>query len=167
MKNTIKNSLFAILFFTSTIASAAIVDLTAIIDGGQANAGAGTGSTATGTGSFTFDTDTSIFSYDISFSGLSSDQTNAHIHGPAAPGVNAGVQIALPLGSSIADTVATPLTALQADDLLAGLWYVNIHSANFPGGEIRGQISAVPVPAAVWLFASGLIGLISLARKKH
>lgn len=29
------------------------------------------------------------------------------------------------------------------------------------------NISAIPVPAAVWLFGSGLIGLIGVARRKH
>ncbi|MDB5871314.1 MAG: hypothetical protein JWQ07_756, partial [Ramlibacter sp.] len=35
------------------------------------------------------------------------------------------------------ETVVTPA---QAADLMAGLWYVNIHSTQFPGGEIRGQL---------------------------
>ena len=30
-----------------------------------------------------------------------------------------------------------------------------------------GDVSAVPVPAAVWLFGSGLIGLVGLARRKR
>jgi len=32
--------------------------------------------------------------------------------------------------------------------------------------NITGTVSAVPVPAAVWLFSSGLIGLIGLAKRK-
>ena len=40
--------------------------------------------------------------------------------------------------------------------------------ANFYGWAVRsGDVSAVPVPAAVWLFGSGLLGLIGIARKKH
>ena len=30
-----------------------------------------------------------------------------------------------------------------------------------------GDVSAVPVPAAVWLFGSGLIGLLGIAKRKH
>ena len=38
-----------------------------------------------------------------------------------------------------------------------------------PNGDYEAwvaDISAVPVPAAVWLFGSGLIGLISIASRK-
>ena len=38
---------------------------------------------------------------------------------------------------------------------------------SFYGWAVRaGDVSAVPVPAAVWLFGSGLIGLLGLARRK-
>jgi hypothetical protein len=40
-------------------------------------------------------------------------------------------------GTTSADFVLTPA---QRDELLGGLYYVNIHTAAFPGGEIRGQI---------------------------
>jgi len=33
--------------------------------------------------------------------------------------------------------------------------------------HLEGTISAVPVPAAVWLFGSGLIGLTGMARRKR
>ena len=33
------------------------------------------------------------------------------------------------------------LTEAQAADLLAGRWYVNIHTASYPGGELRGQVT--------------------------
>ena len=51
--------------------------------------------TTTGTGAFvaTLDTSTNVFTYDITFSGLSTNVTLGHIHGPAAPGVNAGTTI--------------------------------------------------------------------------
>ena len=64
----------------------------------------------------------------------------AHFHGPAAPGVAAGVAVPLaaPLASPI-NGMAT-LTDGQIGDLRAGLWYINIHTAQNPGGEIRGQL---------------------------
>jgi hypothetical protein len=32
------------------------------------------------------------------------------------------------------------LTQEQAEQLMAGKWYVNVHTANNPAGEIRGQV---------------------------
>ena len=70
----------------------------------------------------------------------------AHFHGPAMPGQNGGVQIGIDAASNPSSGSAI-LTLDQVDDLLAGLWYVNIHSEMFPAGEIRGQVLAVqPIP---------------------
>jgi len=77
----------------------------------------------------------------LRFSGLTGTVTAAHFHGPAGPGANAAV--AVPLNSSFVGTwqrSEITLTEAQAADLLAGRWYVNIHTAQFPGGEIRGQV---------------------------
>ena len=66
------------------------------------------------------------------------------------------------LGGNLNPSVGTTaITALQGADLLSGLWYVNIHTATFPGGEIRGQITrnAVPVPLTLVLICSGLLGI--------
>ncbi len=76
--------------------------------------------------------------------GLGSGTTAGHIHGPAAVGVNADVLFnmnptaGVTSGSTIDRTFA--VTPAQVADLRAGLWYFNIHTANFGGGEIRGQI---------------------------
>ena len=53
--------------------------------------------------------------------------------------MNAGVIFPLPLGSPKVGILG-PLTVVQLAELTGGLWYVNIHSNLFPGGEIRGQI---------------------------
>lgn len=77
----------------------------------------------------------------LRFSGLTGTVTAAHFHGPAGPGSNAPV--AVPLNSTFVGTwqrSEVKLTDAQAADLLAGRWYVNIHTAQFPNGEIRGQV---------------------------
>lgn len=43
-------------------------------------------------------------------------------------------------------------------------WYMD--SPKDMGGSYLVKVSAVPVPAAVWLFGSGLLGLVGIARRK-
>ncbi|MDX1477566.1 MAG: CHRD domain-containing protein, partial [Saprospiraceae bacterium] len=100
---------------------------------------------ATGTVIGGYDPGTQMFFVLAEFSGLTGTLTAAHVHGPAAAGMNAGVQIPLNIvstggGSGYAEASAT-LTAQQAQDLLDGLWYVNVHTTAFPGGEVRAQLS--------------------------
>ena len=103
-----------------------------------------------------------MLDFNIVFSGLLAPEIAAHFHGPAPFGVIAGVQIPLPLGSPKIGSVG-PLSATQQADLLAGLWYVNIHSTLYPGGEIRGQV--VPAPGAVGLLAG--FGLLAMIRRRR
>ena len=50
--------------------------------------------------------------------------------------------------------------------IIGGQTYFNIHTSNFTGGEIRGQLAPVPLPAALPLFAAGLGIVTFLARRK-
>jgi hypothetical protein len=97
------------------------------------------GSTARGAVTGTYNKDTRVFSISVTWSGFTA--TNAHVHKGIA-GVSGGVQWGLgnaPFTSPINFT-SNPLTDSQRDSLAMGMYYVNIHSAAFPGGEIRGQI---------------------------
>jgi hypothetical protein len=98
-----------------------------------------------GTGSITatYDTSSKRLTWKGSYSGLTGDATMAHFHGPADAGQNAGVAIWISTKGSPFPTSFegnATLTDAQAADLLAGRWYVNIHTAANPGGEIRGQL---------------------------
>jgi hypothetical protein len=98
-------------------------------------------STGKGTADIDYDAATKKLSWKVTYSGLSGPATAAHFHGPAEPGKNAGVAVAIPnAGTSPVEGSAT-LTDAQAADLTAGKYYVNIHTAANPGGEIRGQVT--------------------------
>jgi uncharacterized repeat protein (TIGR01451 family) len=77
-------------------------------------------------------------SVSLSFSGLSSSETAAHLHGPAAANANAPSIANLPNGQFVNFPIA--MTAAQANDLGGGLQYVDVHTTNFPNGEIRAQL---------------------------
>jgi Cu/Zn superoxide dismutase len=96
-------------------------------------------SAAKGTADITFDTETRKLDWTIEYSGLTGDATGAHFHGPAAAGQNADVAVPIEDPKSGAKGSAT-LTEAQATDLMAGQYYVNIHTAAHAGGEIRGQV---------------------------
>jgi hypothetical protein len=93
-----------------------------------------------GTATLTLDTATKKVTYSVTYSGLSGPATMAHIHGPAAPGTNAGVVVPLASTASPLSGEVT-LTDAQIADLLAGKDYINIHTAAHPSGEIRGWVT--------------------------
>jgi hypothetical protein len=101
-------------------------------------------STAKGSAKATLDTATKTLTWTVDYSGLSGPATAAHIHGPAAPGANAGVLV--PFSGDLASPIkgSATLTDAQVSDLEAGKWYVNLHTAANKPGEIRGQLLRTP-----------------------
>jgi hypothetical protein len=75
---------------------------------------------------------------------LPSAETGAHIHGPGGVGVAAPILFPLPGTGNFLDFAIT-LTPAQVAQLKAGQWYINVHTANNPGGDIRGQWLANPM----------------------
>jgi hypothetical protein len=121
----------------SSPALAEMVKMTATLDASQEvppNDSAGKG-----TADITFDTDSKKLDWKLDYSGLTGDATGAHFHGPAAKGENADVAVPIEDPKSGASGSAT-LTDEQAADLMAGKYYVNVHTAAHAGGEIRGQV---------------------------
>ena len=103
-----------------------------------------TTSLGNGNASVTLDPDGTLH-WTVSYQGLSGPATAAHFHGPALPGTNAGVVVAISGATPTNPMQGTAhLNPTQVADLVAGRWYVNVHTAANPGGEIRGQV--VPVP---------------------
>ncbi|WP_439366607.1 CHRD domain-containing protein [Bradyrhizobium sp. DASA03005] len=98
-------------------------------------------SSATGTADLDYDAASKKLSWTVTYSGLSGPATAAHFHGPAEAGKNAGVAVAIPNAASSPVKGEATLTDAQAADLLGGKYYINIHTAANPGGEIRGQVT--------------------------
>jgi hypothetical protein len=102
-----------------------------------------TGTNGTGSTRVTLNAAETAIDITVTYSGLSSAANAGHIHGPAPVGVNTGIQIGF---AGVGGTAATinitnqPVTAEQVQWLRSGLLYVNIHTGNFPNGEIRGQL---------------------------
>jgi hypothetical protein len=94
-----------------------------------------------GSAEVNFDPASKKLSWTVTYSGLSGPATAAHFHGPAEAGKNAGVAVPIPNQANSPVSGSATLTDAQAADLQAGRYYVNIHTAANPGGEIRGQVT--------------------------
>ncbi len=95
-------------------------------------------SAATGRFTGVIDPATRVLSYTVTYSGLT--PIAGHLHRINAANGNGPVEIPFAsLPSPIIGT-ATLTTNSRVDSLLNGFYYANLHTAAFPGGEIRGDI---------------------------
>ncbi|QDU69689.1 CHRD domain-containing protein [Engelhardtia mirabilis] len=127
-------------------------DYTVPIDGVQME----TPSPGTGTVQITLDPTNGLVTAQGTFAGLMGEVSGVHIHGPALPFEHAPVKLVLQFDGTTngtifgSDNLANPT---QVKDMLNGLYYVVVHTWEFGGGEIRGQIVAEP---AVVTLGSGV-----------
>ncbi len=127
------------------------VTLTAILNEDQEPQDTqGVPNSAAGTATVTYTKETGILDWDIQWTDLSGPATAMHLHGPAAVGDMANVQVDIGGNSGLTSPSVgmEPITSAQADELAAGLWYVNVHTAANGVGEIRGQLQ--PLKPAIW-----------------
>ncbi|HET6850985.1 MAG TPA: CHRD domain-containing protein [Pyrinomonadaceae bacterium] len=195
MKKTVKliGVVLAVLML-SAIAKADTLAFTATLTGSQEVPP--TGSPGIGSALVTLDTVTNLLTVNVSFAGLGSPTIASHIHCCTPPGVNAMVATTVPTfpGFPLGVTTGTYLMTFDLTlastynpafitahggtvagaqaafiaGLLSGQTYLNIHTTQFPGGEIRGQLlQAVPEPATVLLLATGVMGIAGALRKRR
>lgn len=135
-----RNTFHAAIVLAAAIAAgeASAEDFTARLTGGAEVPSVVT--TGTGKATITLDPKTKKLEWSLTYDRLSGPATMAHFHGPAGAGANAGVVV--PFAGSLESPVAgsATLTDEQITDLREGRWYVNVHTAQNPKGEIRGQV---------------------------
>jgi CHRD domain len=145
-------------FLSAGAARAAVFSFTASMNGASERP---TPVATAGTGSCTITLDTGPLGdqgstvINCTFANLTSNANNAHIHGPADVNTASGVILPMTFTPAPSGTAQGSGTLARAgfttqqltDAMRAGQSYVNIHSVNFPGGEIRGQV--LPVAASV------------------
>jgi len=119
-------------------ASAEMVKLAATLDGAQQSPAVDV--PGKGSAQLTFDTESKKLDWTVEYADLSGAPAAGHFHGPADKGANADV--AVPFEGDLASPIkgSATLTDAQAADLLAGKYYINLHTAAHKGGEIRGQV---------------------------
>lgn len=126
-----------------------------------------------------------VLNYEITYSNLSSPiapigGTGGHFHNApfgsngsvihtldTVPFNYVGTTAGTIIGDWRFDDATNPLTEIFAQELIDGNFYINIHTNNFNGGEIRGQLTnSVPEPSAlIGLSLVAGLGLLSQKRR--
>lgn len=173
-----------ILLIQAVSAHAAVVTFNANLLG--SNEAPAVSTSGSGIGSFAFDTVAQNITFNLSYTALSSTANMAHIHFGA---VGVSGPVILPFSPAPTGTSGTLSGVLTSANLinqatsgivtfadiynaaLAGNLYANLHTVNFPNGEIRGQLTqaaaAVPEPTTGLLLGAGLLAIPFLVRRRQ
>ncbi len=137
-----------------------------------------------GTATVNYNATADDFTYTLSWANLTGNATMAHIH-YGAPGVSGPIIIpffmsTMPATDTISGTLTqadvTPADGIStiaevAQAIEAGNAYVNIHTLQYPAGELRGQLAvsstAIPEPAAMGLMMMGSLAAAALAFRRR
>ena len=188
---TFRNASIALALLVSTCSFMQAQTFVGTLSG--ANENPPNASPGTGFAMVTINLATHVLTIQVDFSNLTANVSAAHVHAPAGPGVNAGVAtqtpsfVGFPAATSGSYTMSfdmlqastwnatyinnnggTPAgaEAAFANALNNGMAYFNIHTANFPGGEIRANL-AIPEPSTTALLGVGLIGAAVAWRRRR
>ena len=175
------------------MAQGAVLNYEAVLDGDQQNPSVLT--RAMGTAQISVDTVDETINFLLNVSGISVDDLNdglvanpvgpIHFH-DALRGSNGPIVIPFAfdpatyfdtangfavsvMSYSFADAVGISGSSESFSSFVSGLnengYYINVHTDAFGSGEIRGQISAVPLPASAFLLLAGVGGMFGMRRK--
>jgi len=189
MRNLAAVALTLLAILTPGAASAAILSYTGVFSGAAEVPPVAT--PGSGSAIVTIDTVANTMRVEFDFTDLIADTTVSHIHCCSAPtaGVATGVPsfAGFPAGVNFGSydrtfdlkdaaswnpafvaanggTLSGAIAALL-DGLKNGLAYANIHTKDFPAGEIRANLTFIPIPGAAVLFAAGLAALMARRRR--
>ena len=119
----------------------------------------GNASSAIGSMDVAYSKETRTLTYKVTWAGLTDSVLLMHIHGLAPTGYAAGVvqnivtatngifnqktngKFTFAKSGTLSGTLLVDGVVVKEQDLLNGVYYMNIHTNTFPGGEIRGQIN--------------------------
>ena len=132
----------------------------------QATTNASNTGTGAGTISGDYDSLTNALNYTITWADLSGSVTNMHFH-LGATGTPGGVELPVPGPWTSPQMGSSSLDAMKETNLLAGNWYVNVHTAMFGGGEIRGQVNVTPIPEPATIVLAAVVGLCGIACRRR
>lgn len=128
-----------LLMFAAPLAHAEMMKFSTVLNGAAEVPPSDTA--ASGSADVSVDTEAKKVTWTVKVEGLTGDATAAHIHGPASATEKAPPVIDMSAGIMAG---SADITDAQIAELKAGKFYLNVHTAKFPDGEIRGQLAVAP-----------------------